>query len=141
MHGFVRRPGGEIVSFDVPESTGTIATSINDVGAIAGSYIAANGLSFGFVRDRLGKFTSFDIPGLQSNIQVTSINNEGAITGLGFVIAARSLAFVRSPDGTITFTNPGGCLLYVTLSINDEGVITGSCNTGFGPPRGWVRFP
>jgi hypothetical protein len=62
-HGFVRRPGGEIVSFDAPESTlstGIFPTSINDAGAITGFYEFGFGGEIGFVRDPHGKFTSVD---------------------------------------------------------------------------------
>jgi hypothetical protein len=37
-HGFVRNPYGTITSFDPPRGVQTIATSINDIGVIAGSY-------------------------------------------------------------------------------------------------------
>src|SRR5262249_47463144 len=91
-HGFLRRAGGEIVSFDVPESTGTVPASINNAGAITGSYIPANGLPFGFVRDPHGNFTLF-APDQGPSISPSSINNKGAITGL-LVSGLQFLGFV-----------------------------------------------
>jgi hypothetical protein len=123
----VRRPGGTFVSFDPPDSTLTAPTSINDVGAITGLYIVANGRAFGFVRDPQGKFTSLD-PGF--NTQPASISNEGAITGFYYDIDRTNFhGFVRSPDGTITSFVPPFCNSTSTepASINDEGVITGTC--------------
>jgi hypothetical protein len=140
-HGFLRRPGGTIISFDVPGSTGTLSFSINDMGAITGSYTSANGRQFGFVRDPHGKFTSFD-PGF--NTSATSINNEGAITGSISDPNQNNLhGFVRSSEGTIGRFDPPFCLGFedtVPTSINDEGVITGSCIFN-GGAIGWVRFP
>jgi uncharacterized membrane protein len=142
-HGFLRRLGGEIVSFDVPESTSTVGASINEAGAITGTY-TANGRNFGFVRDPGGNFTSFD-PG--PNTSASTINNKGAITGIASsltgVIAQN---FVRSPEGTVTLFTAPFCQpapeATTTESINDEGVIIGSClSTSTFLFVGWVRFP
>jgi hypothetical protein len=50
--------------------------------------------------------------------------------------------FVRSPEGTITLFDPPFCVAGETSpqSINDKGVITGSCDE-LQPSRilGWVR--
>jgi len=136
----VRRPGGEIVSFDVPGGLGTSPSSINDVGAITGSY-TANGRFFGFVRDPHGKFTSFDpapftVP--------TSINNEGAITGYVFAVSIHPefrRGFVRSPEGTITLFDAFCGIGTSPTSINDEGVIIGGCVVVGLNAASWVRFP
>ena len=141
QHGFLRRPGGEIVPFDPPESTRTLGVSINDAGVITGQYFAANGRAFGFVRHPNGKFTSFD-PGF--NTQPTSINNEGAITGfISDPDQNTAHGSVRSPEGTITLIDPPFCQAGSTTptSINDEGVITGVCRSASGVQAGWVRFP
>jgi hypothetical protein len=155
--GFVRRPGGEFVSFDVPESIGSSPASINDAGAITGYYTkrpspTSNVRVFGFVRNPDGKFTSFDPPllfpsfGLMSETFPTSINKEGAITGR---LESNDLSifhgFVRSPEGTSTVFDPPFCYPRSTVatSLNDKGVITGSCSllTPPFPGVGWVRFP
>jgi len=144
----VRRPGGEIVSFDAPGSTGTFPASINNAGAITGYYTVANGRAFGFVRHPDGKFTSFD-PG--ANTFPRSINNKGVITG-SYTNDAGTHGFVRAPDGAVTSFDPfpGGCNPFFKplpstnpTSINDDGVITGWCQ-----PQlegifilGWVRIP
>ena len=48
-HGFLRDPQGEIEVFDVPGAQGTVATSVNLFGVIAG-YYGSGGVSHGFVR-------------------------------------------------------------------------------------------
>jgi hypothetical protein len=140
----VRRPGGKIVSFNPPESLGTFPVSINDAGAITGSYIVPGGRIFGLVRDPQGKFTSFDPGALTTQPTMRSgINNEGAITGTYAGVGVHG--FVRSPDGTITsFDAPTFCMETQAnpTSINDEGVITGLCGlTRFPGQPSWVRFP
>jgi hypothetical protein len=104
--GFVRRPGGTFETFDVPGTLVTVlpeilgfpvssltpASSINDKGAITGSYSDNSG-SHGFVRSPEGMITSFDVPkGIEfgclfpgfSRVFSTSINQEGVITGFCF---------------------------------------------------------
>jgi hypothetical protein len=52
QHAFVRNPYGTLTTFDPPEGKQTTATSISDVGAIAGwyQYNAAAGPPVGFIR-------------------------------------------------------------------------------------------
>jgi uncharacterized membrane protein len=154
VHGFVRRAGGTIVSFDPPESTGTIVTAINNAGAITGYYTLANGRALGFVRRAGGTIVSFDAPGSTGGTFPTSINDEGAIPGSYF--SEFGHGFIRSPEGVITSFDPPNlpnapeplCRLLgpssFPTSINQEGVITGSCATGLPglfAVIGWVRYP
>jgi hypothetical protein len=150
QHGFVREPGAKIISFDAPGSK-TQATGINVHGAITGYYQPASpgAGTFGFVRDPVGHFTSFDPSVLTES---NSINANGAVTGQ-FARPSPFTGFVRSPDGAITVLQNVPChplLPQVTIpeSINDLGVITGAClttETSFGNAvnyyLGFVRFP
>jgi hypothetical protein len=136
-----------IISFDPPESTGTVVASINNPGAITGYYTVANGRTFGFVRDPDGRFTSFDAG---ANTFPHSINNKGAITG-SYTDNAGTHGFVRAPDGSVTSFDPltGFCNTPFTLpftiptSINDDGVIIGSYFSGSSAfsIAGFVRYP
>jgi hypothetical protein len=120
VHGFVRRPAGEIVSFDPPESTGTIVSAINKAGAITGYYTVANGRSFGFVRRPGGTFETFDVPGtlvtvlpeiffpFTSLTAASSINDQGVITG-SYSDSSGLHGFVRSSEGMITSFDPPFC--------------------------------
>jgi hypothetical protein len=152
-HGFLRRPGGEIVSFDAP-IPGAVLTSvagINDAGAIMGNYGLGTDTFFGFVRDPDGKFTNF-APGTITAPR--SINNKGAITGSAGSRRTPFSGFVRPPQETNTIEKPtiifdppfcvddfGAPVFDSPTSINDEGVITGYCLSASGPQLGWVRFP
>jgi hypothetical protein len=68
--GFLRSPGGELITFDAPRAgttagvgCGTFPASINDAGAITGHYTEGHSLYRGFVRGPTGEFTTFDAPG------------------------------------------------------------------------------
>jgi hypothetical protein len=131
QHGFVREPGGKIIPFDGPGSK-TQVTGINVHGTITGYYQPAStgAGAFGFVRDPVGHFTSFD-PSVVT--EPHSINANGTVTGQ-FARPSPFAGFVRTPDGAITAFQSVAChplLPPVTLpeSINDLGVIAGACLT------------
>jgi hypothetical protein len=113
--GFVRSPGGLFTLFNPP---GTIVTSpasgpffsagevlwapnrinMNQGGTITGSYVDANLVQHGFVRDPYGVITSFDPPrGMQTT--ATSINDAGIIAGSFYYDwnAQTAFGFLRIP--------------------------------------------
>ena len=51
-HGFVRKPDGKFMRFDVSGPTYINAYGINEQGAVTGSYDDSTGLAQGFVRVR-----------------------------------------------------------------------------------------
>jgi hypothetical protein len=134
-HGFVRGPDGEIVSIDGSfQSHVTYAYSINNAGAITGSFIASTGVEFGYVRYPDG-FTTL------SGIRPASINNEGATTGV-LPGVEPPFAELQYPNGDSSGWAPPFCGSPLSpTSINDEYVITGSCEGGGSKVVGWVRFP
>ena len=115
--GFVRSPQGIFTFFNPPgtlvvppgpnlfspESTEQSLTaprtlSINDQGAIAGSYTDAAGAQHGFVRNPYGTITSFDPPrGRQTT--ATGVNDGGVIAGWYFYDWNAGIAqgFLRVP--------------------------------------------
>jgi hypothetical protein len=137
-HGFVRHPGGKITTFDVPGSSGTRGDSINDVGAITGTY-PASGRNLGYVRDPEGNITPFDTPGSIDSGVIISINAGGFVTGnyrdLNFVLHG----FVREPSGhIISFDAPDG-ISTTAVSINAKGAITGSYVDANNRTHGFLR--
>ena len=81
-HGFVRGPGGDTVTFDVPGVTAfnTSPRSINSAGAIAGSYLGAGVMYYSFVRSANGAIITFGVTGA-SGVYADSINDAGDVTG------------------------------------------------------------
>ena len=98
--------GATITPFDAPGAgtgaqQGTIASSINDVGAITGYYTDANLVYHGFLRAHNGKITTFDAPGAGTNSpQGTvsySINSAGVIAGYYQDASSVNHGFLRTP--------------------------------------------
>jgi hypothetical protein len=118
---------------------GTMGTSIDDNGDIAGIYINTNGtatnVAHGFLRTADGTITEFDSPHAGSgNNQGTfpaSINASGEIAGMYFDASDAYHGFLRSASGTITeFDVPGaptnvGHRGTLPISINSGGDIAG----------------
>jgi len=111
----------------------------------------------GYLRDKNGNFTYFDVPGAgpffpqaPSSLIVIplplSINLSGTVTGSYFdnTPAALSHCFVRSVDGTITSPiDPQGSTGTTgdTNGINKEGAISGGYYDSNGVLYGFVRDP
>jgi len=144
-HGFVRNPRGTFKTFDAPgadttagDFNGTLPSSINDSGAITGSYYDTNGFGHGFVRSPDGKFTSFDVPGAGGYGSVPqAINFEGAVVGLYTDSNFSFHAFLRTPDGkykkwigpdACTGNGADGCYGSGASNINAFGTIAGGYN-------------
>jgi hypothetical protein len=121
------------------------AEAVNDSGAIAGSYVDANG-QHGFVRFPLGTFLSFDVPG-STRTTAASINAAGAITGIYFDANGQQHGFVRDPGGVITmivdplFTDTEPGFGVTPASINTAGAIAGFYNDVRKVANGFVRDP
>ena len=92
--GFLRENDGTVVTFDVPNSTATYATAMNDAGDITGYYLDASGNSHGFIRysqDAIPPVTTATpSPGPNSNgwnntdvtVTLSSTDNEPGGTGV-----------------------------------------------------------
>lgn len=105
-HGFLRRPGGAMTTFDVPGSgtaggEGTSPQAINSLGTIVGYYADQLGRTRGFIRASGGTLTTFAVPGATGTFPVY-ITSTGEITGNYVDLHDVSHGFVRSPTGTIT---------------------------------------
>jgi hypothetical protein len=158
-HGFVRNAEGELKVFDVPgagtgsyQGTGCPGCNLglNQLGAIAGSYIDANNVSHGFLRNARGEFTTFDVPGAgtdsfegtgcPSDCPV-SLNDWGAITGIYIDADGVLHGYLRTLDGKSATVDPPGSILTWTSGINDRGVITGYYVDANDVYHGFIREP
>lgn len=158
-HGFVRYPGGTIVSFDAPGAgsvpnafQGTFPGSINNSGAIAGYSQDSNNVFHGFIRSLFGAITTFDAPGagngaFQGTI-ATCINPQGTVAG--FYIDQNSVAhgFVRSRSGAIaSFDPPASIYTFTSVTpatgscVNAAGAITGAYLDANQTYHGFLRDP
>jgi uncharacterized membrane protein len=149
-----------ITTFDVSENSNTLPTAINAAGRITG-FTQAYGSerSYGFVRERDGTITIFDVPNVIEDVEgcptdgwtifftsATSINSAGQIVGR-YMQASPSLlpnctrlrGFLRKLDGT--FTTFGGEWWPQGLSrasANHIGLSTGNVTiNASGKIAGW----
>jgi hypothetical protein len=130
-------------SFDVPGSTYTQGSAINDFGEVAGDYADENGIFHSFLRRANGTIVTFDPPGVGSGANAsgivsapTGINNRGDIVGLYYDSGtpfAGVHGYVRWANGRFsTFDDPSTNSSPVNTTpyaISDTGEIVGSFNT------------
>jgi len=83
-HGFVRKPDGAFITFDVPGAVATFPSSNGPAGVIVGWYSDANEVNHGFLRRRDGSITTFDAPGAGTNQFEGTF--PGGINPAGFII-------------------------------------------------------
>ncbi len=154
-HGFLRKPDGEIISFDAPGAglgygldQGTVAFDINDLGLISGQYQDSNYVFHGFIRYPDGSFTTYDVPGAGTGAYQGTypceINLEGETAGMYFDVNNVTHGFVRSPLGKVTsFDPPGsaGTFCSQAHSLNNWGALTGYYLDADLHYEGFVRQP
>jgi hypothetical protein len=141
-NGFLRQPGGTVVTFHVPNSTSMIPQSINFFGQIAGYYGDPNDSSVfhGFLRQPDGTFLTFDPTGSIST-QVTAINDKGEITGSYATADGIYHGFLRNQRGVIESFDAVGAGNPSTFpkAINDRGQIAGYYQDASFVLHGFVR--
>lgn len=134
---------GTFASFDVTGAgttalEGTIPTSINAIGDVAGIYITTGNVSHGFARTSAGAITPFDASGAGTTMNQgtfpLSIDADGNIAGMYADSSNVYHGFVRNSGGAITPFNVAaagttGHRGTVPVSING-GAITGTYVTG-----------
>jgi hypothetical protein len=144
-----------IVTFEAPgagtasgQGTGCFGCTfaINQSGAIAGSYVDANNVSYGFVRSPDGKISAFQAEGAAAiayyGTAAQSINDWGAITGYYTDSAGNTHGFVRMPWGAFTsFDTPDSNFATVPLYINDEGAVVGYTLDANSLFHAFLRYP
>ena len=153
LHGFSRDVLGNITTFDVPGAIqteagyGTWASSLNERGVIAGSWVDTNFIGHGYVRSSAGAITSFDVPGAASS-GGTAINASGTIVGSWYASSARPVfhGFIRYSGGSIaTFDGPNQSTRSgqgtLPTAINNRGQICGSFAEANGNWYGFVLTP
>jgi uncharacterized membrane protein len=136
-HGFVQDRRGHTLRFDIPGASITLPSGINNHGTIAGEYVDADdvpepggaappGSVHGFIRDRHGAITTFEVPSWRLH-SVADISNRGQIVGYydepNF---AGGGAFLRDRDGTITTIAYPGAAYTLAHGINDRGQVVGA---------------
>jgi hypothetical protein len=147
--------GSNIIVFNAPgadtaanDFNGTIPTSINIEGVIAGYYVDATNVYHAFVRSPTGKFASFEAPNADTTAQsfngtlASAINDLGEVTGFYFDAAGLQHGFVRSATGKFTsFDVPGAAGFSNPVAINLEGEVVGYYLDSKSQFHGFLRKP
>ncbi len=150
-HGFLRNPNRAFTTLDAPgagaemgpavighpelrSGQGTLATGVNDAGVITGYFIDAQNLRHGFIWDKLGGFTTFDVEN-SGGTEPQSISDSGKITGTyhknpadarrHFYGAGDEHGFLRDSDGTITTFDSPGSGATQAQSVSKFGLVAG----------------
>ena len=126
----------------MPGAAALIPQSINNKGTSAGNWSENPDSNFfhGFVRDKTGSTTSFDVPGAMATYPA-SINDKGQIVGSWSATLFAFHGFLRDSDGTITLFDAPGAVLTIAASINAHGEITGEYYDNANVLHGFVRVP
>jgi hypothetical protein len=139
IHGFV---GAE--QFDVPGAVTTYADDMNAAGTLVGSYIDSDGVYHGYIRHADGSFTTFDYPGVLSNLEylfVNAISDAGIIVFRAKEFDSLERTYIRLPNGTSKELKFPGSVTTVGRDIDMEGRIAGYYDTLDGRRHGFIANP
>jgi hypothetical protein len=119
--------GHEMTLSQTGATQGTFAQGINNLGAVAGYFTDAHFVSHGFIRDALGNFTTFDVPGSATGgTFALCINAAGSVAGYYSDKAGLPRGFIRTRAGAFeTITDDDPNYGNVVRSLNDLGMTAG----------------
>lgn len=136
-HGVIWN-NGTVTSFDVPGSTSTRLTAINNLGQIAGFYLDAASAIHGFV-DTGGSIATIDRPPGSTSLIIRGINDQGDLIG-SYFLNGTDHEFVEH-DGLFTDFSIAAAVLSLN-GINDQGDLVGVFSDGVGgQEHGFLATP
>ncbi len=166
-HSFLRKPDGQITTFDPPGTAqisysgfqGSGANGLNAEGTVVGYFVDANLAVHAYLRTPAGKFITYDAPGACTTSQNVGCHGSGAwdINAFGVVVGPYedtsgnfvAHCAIRFPDGRFTtFEVPGssmeagqGTLPASSSGLNQSGAITGQYYDANNVFHGFLRSP
>jgi hypothetical protein len=114
------------------------------------TYIDANSVNHGFVRNPFGAFATFDAPGAGTGAYQgtgcssdcpVSLNDWGAITGNYIDANSVPHGYLRSPEGKIVTVDPQGTIFTWSSGLNDSSTTTGYYVDANDVYHGFLRIP
>jgi probable HAF family extracellular repeat protein len=128
-HPSLRRPGQGSAEFQ----------RINNRGEVVGSYSKGQGRGQGgYVRDRRGRITSFDLPGAASTAPLDN-NDRGELVGNYQVELGGALrGFLRDARGRYTTIQVPGSVATQAYAINNRGQVVGGYTGPDGVSHGYL---
>ena len=140
--GVTRAFSGEL-TITFPGAVTTYGDFVNAAGAVVGSYVDAEGMPHGFIRNPDGSFTTIDLPKMP-NLEFLFVNT---ITDAG-VIGFRAKAvndilrsYIILPDGILYEVRFPSSISTVVRNVNQDGSIIGYYDSTDDRRLGFVGRP
>ena len=140
--GLTRAFSGDM-AITFPGAVATYGDFVNAAGAVVGSYVDADGVPHGFIRNPDGSFTTIDVPEMP-NLEFLFVNT---ITDFG-VIGFRAKAvndilrsYILQPDGVLYEVRLPGSVNTVVRNVNQDGSIIGYYDLPDGRRHGFLGKP
>ncbi len=133
--------GELIVTF--PGAVNTYGDFVNAAGAVVGSYIDADGMFHGFIRNPDGSFTTIDLPEMP-NLKFLFVNTITDFGAVGFRAKAANdilRSYILMPDGTLYEVRIPGSVITVVRNVNQDGSIVGYYDLADGRRHGFLGRP
>ena len=135
---------GRYTTLEAPRAGVVIGpVGINERGQTVGQYVVDDSKQSGFVRDRRGRITQFDVPGARATV-ASKINNRGQIVGS----YSENTAFVADPNarrrgflldkGRFIRIDVAGALITQAFGINERGQVVGEYKDAGGRFHGFL---
>ncbi|RKU35304.1 hypothetical protein C6496_17055 [Candidatus Poribacteria bacterium] len=133
--------GELIVTF--PGAVNTYGDFVNAVGAVVGSYIDADGMFHGFIRNPDGSFATIDLPEMP-NLDFLFVNTITDFGTVGFRAKAANdilRSYILMPDGTLYEVRIPSSVITVVRNVNQDGSIVGYYDLADGRRHGFLGRP
>ncbi len=148
---FVDNNGTIDTNFNIPTPGATVvqATSINDFGAVVGTYVdPTTNMVRGYLRGTNGGITLIDVPGAAFiGTEVFGINDLGWISGDFYDAENHRHGFLRAPEGTYYQIDVPGAATDTAAEgtagagLNNFGAVVGHYDPADGgPERGYIAL-
>ena len=140
--GVTRAFSGDL-TITFPGAATTYGDFVNAAGAVVGSYVDADGMPHGFIRNPDGSFTTIDLPKMP-NLEFLFVNTITDVGVIGFRAKAVSdilRSYILLPDGTLYEVRFPGGITTVVRNVNQDGSIIGYYDLPDGRRHGFLGRP
>ena len=140
--GVTRAFSGDL-TITFPGAATTYGDFVNAAGAVVGSYVDADGMPHGFIRNPDGSFTTIDLPEMP-NLQFLFVNTITDVGVIGFRAKAVNdilRSYILLPDDTLYEVRFPGSITTVVRNVNQDGSIIGYYDLPDGRRHGFLGRP
>ena len=137
--GVTRAFSGDL-TITFPGAVNTYGDFVNAAGAVVGSYIDADGMFHGFIRNPDGSFNTIDLPEMP-NLEFLFVNTITDFGAVGFRAKAANdilRSYILMPDGTLYEVRIPDSVITVVRNVNQDGSIVGYYDLADGRRHGFL---